>query len=144
MTHFKYPPQTVLGCLSKYWFSCCSALLLSVSWFKYSEFCYFSSKSEFTSDAPLFSLCTVVYVPVQGARHGCWCVIPSDIIVLSIYNISNAWITHDCKCDIRCLSLKWDFFLSLLYLFYLICSWIHSYEWKQNMTLVPYSDIMLL
>lgn len=82
---------------------------------------------KFTSNAPLFSHCSAGYVPVKGAWHGCWCVITSDIIVLSISNISNAWITHDCKCDICCLCLKWDICfhcMSLLCLFHLICNWI--------------------
>lgn len=62
--------------------------------FKYAEYCNFSSWKGFTPDALLFSVCTALCAPVQRAWHGCWCVIPSDIIVLSIHDISNAWITR--------------------------------------------------
>lgn len=95
----------------------------------------------------LFSLCTVVYVPIQGAWHDCWCVIPSDMIVLSIYNISNAWITHDYKCDFRCLCLKWDIcfhFMSLLYTFLShlqlnIFNTIKGHDSGQSITVILYS-----
>lgn len=88
----------IVGLLASFgcWFGHLSWLYLClyVCLFKYAEHCNFSSWKGFTPDALLFSVCTALCAPVQRAWHGCWCVIPSDIIALSIHDISNAWITR--------------------------------------------------
>lgn len=107
---------------------CPSVMSLSIFLFYYSEYWNSFQLERIHLRRPsVFSLFVCCMSATMSCPlDGCWGIIPSDIIVLSIYNISNAWITHDCKCDVCCLWLEWDFsfhFTSLLYLFYLICSW---------------------